>query len=244
MPSMPSRLSDPGGEKIECTAPLAAAFSKLVAVWPGNGRHLRRHLGERVPGQHVDRVDVGARREQGARPRRRSGSGAWRNCPACTVGVPWKTSEIWKARELPITPLSLSALITEPVDSPGLTVTTTCLPGGPSALDSSSYQRTKPKTTRSSAPPTRATIRRRRRTWACRRARRSVWCSSGSAGALAPAGSASVVSSPSGGSGRGHGRSPSSSGPFTCGPAKPGGAPWPPRCRSPGGPPCPSVRTP
>ena len=55
-----------------------------------------------------------------------------------------------------------------------LTVTTTCLPGGPSALASSSYQRAKAKTSTSSAPPTTATIRRRRRTWAdaCRPAPR------------------------------------------------------------------------
>ena len=35
MPSIPSRLFEPGGENVECTAPLAAAFAKPPAAWPG-----------------------------------------------------------------------------------------------------------------------------------------------------------------------------------------------------------------
>ena len=35
VPSMPSRLLEPGGEKTECTAPLAAAFSNPPGAWPG-----------------------------------------------------------------------------------------------------------------------------------------------------------------------------------------------------------------
>ncbi len=35
MPSMPSRSFASGATIVECTAPLAATFSKLVLVWPG-----------------------------------------------------------------------------------------------------------------------------------------------------------------------------------------------------------------
>ena len=35
VPSMPSRLSEAGGETDECTAPLAATLAKPPALWPG-----------------------------------------------------------------------------------------------------------------------------------------------------------------------------------------------------------------
>ena len=60
--------------------------------------------------------------------------------------MPWKTSETWKASELPMTCCWLRASTTASVDSPSCTVTTTWGPGGPSAWASSSYQSTKART--------------------------------------------------------------------------------------------------
>ena len=59
VPSIPSRSSEPGGEKTECTAPLAATFSKPPAAWPGRLSTCSATSVRVKPGPHVDRVDVG-----------------------------------------------------------------------------------------------------------------------------------------------------------------------------------------
>ena len=162
VPSIPSRLFDPGGER-----PSARPRSRLPP-----GSLLRRgragcrsgppprsgcSRAARQPGRCWDR------RPEWRAPRKRSGSGATRSCP----GSPWERRgrrPNRNAHELPMTPFWLRASMTESVDSPSWTVITTWRPAGPSAFASSSYQSAKARTRTSSAPATTATMRRRRRT--------------------------------------------------------------------------------